>query len=100
MKTKTAIPNGSSRKPNAFNDTGRTAQQDRFLKRLQQAPIDTLTARAKLNILHPAARVQELKERGHVINTQRITLIDEYGCTHRGIALYTLLKLANAKEVA
>jgi hypothetical protein len=83
----------SSRKRNAINDTNRTAQQHRLLKRLQKASINTLAARADLNILHPAARVQELKAKGHNIHTQRITIIDEYGRTHRGIALYTLLSL-------
>lgn len=99
MKTKTATPK-SSRKRNPINDTSRTAQQNRLLNHLQKESINTIKARAKLNILHPAARVQELKEQGHVIHTQRITFVDEYGRAHRGIALYTLISLANAKGAA
>jgi hypothetical protein len=53
-----------------------------------------LLLRRHENILMPAARVKELKELGHVISTQRITLIDDYGRTHRGIALYSLVTLA------
>lgn len=94
MKTKTATPKGSSRKRDALNHTNRTAQQHRLLIRLQQGPADTLLLRREENILMPAARVKELKERGYKICSQRITLIDEYGREHRGIALYSLIKLA------
>lgn len=98
MKTKTATPNGSSRKRDALNNTSRCAQQGRLLKRLIQGPADTLLLRRHENILMPAARVKELKELGHVISTQRITLIDDYGRAHRGIALYTLVTLAHSAK--
>ncbi|GAC1034394.1 hypothetical protein thsps21_52230 [Pseudomonas sp. No.21] len=67
------------------------AQQTRLLNRLQQGPVDTLTARSDLNILMPAARIKELRDLGYDIRTQRITLIDKYGHTHQGIALYYML---------
>jgi hypothetical protein len=66
------------------------AQRARLLARLQLGPIDTLTARRDLNVLHPAARINELKERGHPIRAQRISMTDEQGRTHHGIALYYL----------
>lgn len=100
MKTKTATPEGSSRKRHGLNDTTRIAQQRRLLTRLQQGPIDTLLARRELNILMPAARVKELREQGHDIHTRRITITDEYGHTHHGVALYTLVKLAGTGRVA
>ena len=49
-----------------------------------------LTARRELNILMPAARIKELKDLGHAIHAHRITLTDEQGRTHCGIALYYL----------
>jgi hypothetical protein len=66
------------------------AQRARLLARLQLGPIDTLTARSDLNVLHPAARIKELKERGHPIRAQRISMTDDQGRTHHGIALYYL----------
>lgn len=68
------------------------AQRTRLLQRLQLGPVDTLTARSKLNILMPAARVKELKDLGYDIRTRRITLTDEHGYIHHGIALYYLPK--------
>ncbi|MFO7071636.1 helix-turn-helix domain-containing protein, partial [Pseudomonas aeruginosa] len=44
----------------------------------------------ELNILMPAARIKELKDLGHAIHAHRITLTDEQGRTHCGIALYYL----------
>ena len=67
-----------------------SAQRARLLTRLQLVPVDTLTARSELNILMPAARIKELKERGHHIRTQSISMIDDQGRTHHGIALYYL----------
>ncbi|VXC40051.1 conserved hypothetical protein [Pseudomonas sp. 8BK] len=67
-----------------------SAQRARLLARLQLGPIDTLTARRELNILMPAARIKELKERGNPISKQSISMTDEQGRTHHGIALYYL----------
>lgn len=38
----------------------------------------------------PAARIKELREAGYPIETRRITLIDDHGRNHSGIALYYL----------
>jgi len=74
----------------SIQSSSSSAQCARLLARLQLGPIDTLTARRDLNVLHPAARINELKERGHPIRAQRISMIDEQGRTHHGIALYYL----------
>lgn len=44
-------------------------QRKRILDWLQSSPLTTLQARKELDIMHPAARVQELKQRGHNIVT-------------------------------
>lgn len=67
-----------------------SAQRARLLARLQHGPVDTITARRELNILMPAARIKELRERGHPILAQRISMTDDQGRTHHGIALYYL----------
>lgn len=95
MKKETAIPEGSSRKRHGLNNTTALAQRHRLLERLKSGPIDTLLARRELNILMPAARIKELKDQGHEIHPQYITITDEHGHTHHGIALYTLIKLAD-----
>jgi len=68
----------------------KTTQRAQFLKRLHMGPVDTLTARRELSILHPAARVQELKELGHKILKHTLTLTDDQGQKHHGVALYYL----------
>lgn len=69
-------------------DTSTEAQRARLLARVQEGPVDTLTARADLNILHPAARIQELRDRGYPIKTHLITKTDEHGRKHQRVALY------------
>lgn len=87
---KKADQQASHKNSTHLDNTSASAQRARLLARLQVGPIDTLTARSELNILMPAARIKELKERGHPIFAQRITLADEQGRTHHGIALYYL----------
>lgn len=85
----------------AQTDTERThystdtaAQRQRLLAFLIERPVNTMYARDMLNIMAPAARVKELREAGHDINTHRITITDRDGRDHRGVAVYTLLKIA------
>jgi hypothetical protein len=80
----------ASPKTSHINDTSTAAQRDRLLAWLKQCAVDTITARRDLNILAPAARVRELRLSGYPIKTQRITLTDDQGRTHFGIALYYL----------
>ena len=72
------------------NNTSASAQRARLLERLHAGPVDTITARNDLNLMMPAARIKELRNAGHNIKTQRITLTDEHGRTHHGVALYFL----------
>ena len=74
----------------SIDDTSAATQRVRLLERLHLGPVDTITARTELNILHPAARVMELKERGHLIVTHRSRLEDAQGHSHAGVAVYYL----------
>ena len=87
-----------SPKKTQVHDTSTAAQRDRLLAWLNQGPIDTFTARTELNILAPAARISELRDMGHAIKTQRITLTDDQGRTHLGIALYFLSSEETAND--
>ncbi|EZH79563.1 hypothetical protein AU05_17240 [Ectopseudomonas composti] len=73
-----------------INDTSTSAQRARLLARLQQEAVDTFTAIRELNIVRPGARIAELRAAGHPIKTQRITMADDQGREHRGIARYYL----------
>ncbi|WP_199102452.1 helix-turn-helix domain-containing protein [Aquitalea sp. ASV11] len=74
-----------------FTDTSSIAQRNRLLLALLQGPVSTFHARNHLNILHPAARIHELKLQGYEIQSFRIPLFDDYGRPHRRMALYVLV---------
>lgn len=74
--------------PTALPDNSH-AQRLRLLVRLRIAPIDTITARRELDIMHPAARIQELKRQGYKIDTVRMNRPTECGKLH-WVAEYVL----------
>lgn len=73
-----------------LHDTCGHAQRVRMLAGVQAGSVTTIAARSELNIMMPAARVKELRELGHPIKTHRITMTDDHGRIHRGVALYYL----------
>jgi len=70
--------------------TNAESQRQRLLAWLQSAPLTTTQARIELDIMHPAARVQELRERGHDIFTHWET-VDTGKAKHR-VGCYVLLQ--------
>jgi hypothetical protein len=66
------------------------AQRMRILAYLHDKPLDTLAARSELDVMHPAARVMELRKRGIGINTIWIDRESDCGKIHR-IACYALV---------
>jgi hypothetical protein len=74
----------------ALQDESSRSQRLRLLERLKVAPVDTITARRELDVMHPAARIQELKQRGNLIDTVRVGRPSDCGKVHR-VALYVLL---------
>lgn len=75
----------------SFNNTTNSvrSQRKRILDYLLSKPLATLAARTDLDIMHPAARVQELREQGHEIYTHWET-VDSGKAKHR-IASYVLM---------
>jgi hypothetical protein len=67
-----------------------TAQRARLLEALSRRAVTTLDARQELDVLHPAARVQELRQTGHRISTVWIVQLTASGAPHR-VAKYVLL---------
>jgi len=68
--------------------TDSASQRKRILVRLQQGAMTTADARTELDIFHPAARIQELREFGYNIQTHWET-IDTGKAKHR-VANYVL----------
>ena len=75
-------------------NTSTHIQQQRVLALLQQASQSTLSLR-EAGIMHPAARVQELREKGYHILTHWTHGYTSDGEEHR-IAKYVLLGEASA----
>lgn len=73
-----------------LGDTSAQGQRARLLAWLSERPIDTFTARHELNVAHPAARIQELREQGYNIRTHRRPVLDEHGRKHSAVAMYYL----------
>ncbi len=80
---------GAPSKTPRSNFNSAHAQRQRLLERLKISPIDTVTARIELDILCPAARVLELRQRGYLIDTVWIERQTDCGKVHR-VALYVL----------
>lgn len=73
-----------------ITDTSSDAQRVRLLAALKIGPVTTLEARQSLNVLHPAGRIQELRDLGYQIVTHWQTDYTSEGHQHR-VAKYVLL---------
>ncbi len=65
-------------------------QRGRLLARLRSAPLTTLDARGELDVMHPAARVMELRRAGYCIETVTVEKPSPCGQIHR-VAQYVLV---------
>jgi hypothetical protein len=85
----------ASPKKSRFNDTSAHAQRQRLLAYLIEfGSVTTVYARDVLGIMSPAPRVQELRQRGYNIITERIKANDHLGVSHYGVARYVLITQA------
>ncbi|NYE27315.1 hypothetical protein HDE78_000240 [Rhodanobacter sp. K2T2] len=74
-----------------ITDTSTAGQRHRLLATLRHQSITTIDARRDLNVMHPAMRVRELRERGHNIVTRLIDIHDDQGRPHSRVAMYSLI---------
>lgn len=90
---KKAAPERTASKGNTsaanHSDNTATAQRDRLLTALRTGPITTLGARRELDVLHPGARIMELRKLGHRIATIWTMDLTSEGKPHR-VAKYVL----------
>lgn len=82
---------------NDHQEDGAAIQRARLLEALEQGPVSTLYAREYLDILHPAARVQELREQGYNVTTEWVLEDNGEGRPHR-VAKYVLLPAGPALQ--
>lgn len=78
---------------NKYKGDTRADQGTRLLEALRRFSISTFEARKYLDVMHPAGRVQELREAGHAIETLRFSARSEIGRPHI-IAVYVLRREA------
>ncbi|MFN7098159.1 MAG: helix-turn-helix domain-containing protein [Gammaproteobacteria bacterium] len=78
-------------------DVSAQAQRQRLLKRLQEKPCTTIEARAELDILNPAARINELRQQGYNIQTHWTYVITPAAVKHR-VGKYVLFTEKYSKE--
>ena len=69
--------------------TSTAAQQQRVLAMLEMRPHSSHEMHQR-GIYHPPQRIKELRGMGYPISTHRITLVDEWGYSHRRCAMYEL----------
>ena len=86
----------SPRKANT--NTSTAAQEQRTLAVLMAGSANTIELRHLHNVMQPAARIKSLREQGHIIHTILETANDPEGRSHRGVARYVLVKLAEVAE--
>ncbi|UWF49664.1 helix-turn-helix domain-containing protein [Pseudomonas sp. N3-W] len=82
------------------SNTSANAQNARLVPHLRLGQSDTFTIMRELNICRPGARICDLRNAGYKIITNRITMTDEWGRIHRGVAIYTLISEPGAKVAA
>lgn len=57
---------------------------------ITDSPKSTIELRHYFGIMHPAARIQELRDMGHKIDTVRISEMTPDGIKHKAVAKYVL----------
>lgn len=90
-KRETLAARDGSGRIKALHSNDSAAQREKLYERLLFAPITTIEARRDLDILMPAARIFELRERGHRIDKVWTWERTACGKMHR-VALYALRK--------
>ena len=93
-------PNKASPEKTHLYDTSNHAQLVRLVRVFVKGLPDTFTIMRELNICRPGARICDLRNAGYRIITNRITMTDEWGRIHRGVAVYTLIAEPGAKVAA
>lgn len=88
----------AQKKPLSAHDTSLANQQAIVLSAVRNESQTTSSLRTDYGVMHPAARIQELKEMGYRINTVRVSVITPDGVKHRSVARYFLISSDQAHK--
>ena len=91
MEKEKGHPQAAQNTQDNHKDNSVHSQRFRLLEKLRECNLTTSEARHDLDIMHPAARVQELRERGFVILTVKTDEKTTNGGT-RHLARYVLVQ--------
>jgi len=72
------------------NNTSASNQRAITLFAITNSPKSTIQLRHEFGIMHPAARIQELRDMGNEIDTIRIAEMTPDGIKHKAVAKYVL----------
>lgn len=72
------------------NNTSANNQRAITLLAITDSPKSTIDLRHGFGIMHPAARIQELRDMGHEIDTVRIAEMTPDGIKHKAVAKYVM----------
>lgn len=73
-----------------YNPNSAASQRRRLHDYMREQPITTIEARRDLDILAPAARIKELRDRGFLIHKQMVDQETQCGRKHK-VAKYFLI---------
>lgn len=73
-----------------LQDTSLKNQQAIVLSALREGARTTIELRHSFGVMHPAARVQELREMGYQIDVVRVACPTPDGVRHKAVARYVL----------
>lgn len=76
-----------------FNDTSAENQRNIILNALKDSPKTIIELRHDYGVMMPAARIKELREEGHRIDTVRMTCFTPDEVKHSNVAQYVLVKI-------
>lgn len=82
----------------SIHRTDAASQHARILARLKRGAATTIEFIEEENVLRPGARIRELREKGHNIQTHLQDVIDPWGRKHSRVALYYLPTGANGTK--
>ena len=94
-KKAAALPSAAQEILREQYSNGAAAQRNRVLEFLRQrGSISTIDARHLIDVMHPAARIMELRRAGHPIQTLWTHATTPEGGTHRVARYYLVHKVS------
>jgi hypothetical protein len=85
----------SNGKPLDLNNSSTSNQHTIILDALSAGNKTSIWLKENRGIMQPSARMDELRKKGNIITSGRVTAYTSDGTMHKGVAEYTLVKRAD-----